>query len=85
MSNRRCGRWRDHRQVIDGILHRVRTGGVPWHDQPERSIGGGRWTAPGNACFSTCEPWPMRQAGQSSTTCDSTWSATSAAPTPSWS
>ncbi|MET7802597.1 hypothetical protein ABZS78_39705, partial [Streptomyces decoyicus] len=24
VSNRRCGRWRDHRQVIDGILHRVR-------------------------------------------------------------
>ena len=26
VSNRRCGRCRDHRQVIDGILHRVRTG-----------------------------------------------------------
>ncbi len=26
VSNGRCGRWRDHRQVIDGILHRVRTG-----------------------------------------------------------
>ncbi|MGW9175079.1 transposase [Streptomyces decoyicus] len=24
VSNRRCGRRRDHRQVIDGILHRVR-------------------------------------------------------------
>ncbi|MFD9305430.1 IS5 family transposase [Streptomyces sp. NPDC060048] len=35
VSNRRCGRWRDHRQVIDGILHRVRTG-VPWRDLPER-------------------------------------------------
>ncbi|MFE2879359.1 IS5 family transposase [Streptomyces roseus] len=35
VSNRRCGRWRDHRQVIDGILHRVRTG-VQWHDLPER-------------------------------------------------
>ncbi|WP_445047559.1 IS5 family transposase [Streptomyces drozdowiczii] len=34
-SNRRCGRWRDHRQVIDGILHRVRTG-VQWRDLPER-------------------------------------------------
>jgi transposase len=31
----RCGRWRDHRQVIDGILHRVRTG-VQWRDLPER-------------------------------------------------
>ncbi|WP_055603047.1 IS5 family transposase [Streptomyces aureus] len=36
VSNRRCGRWRDHRQVIDGILHRVRTG-VQWRDLPERS------------------------------------------------
>ncbi|MFI2763601.1 IS5 family transposase [Streptomyces echinatus] len=35
VSNRRCGRWRDHRQVIDGILHRVRTG-VQWRDRPER-------------------------------------------------
>ncbi|MGW8330365.1 IS5 family transposase [Streptomyces sp. NPDC055897] len=35
VSNGRCGRWRDHRQVINGILHRVRTG-VPWRDLPER-------------------------------------------------
>ncbi|NML55482.1 transposase [Streptomyces sp. R302] len=35
MSNGRCGRSRDHRQVIDGILHRLRTG-VHWHDLPER-------------------------------------------------
>ncbi|MFF7362694.1 IS5 family transposase [Streptomyces sp. NPDC008125] len=35
VSNRRCGRWRDHRQVIDGILYRVRTG-VQWRDLPER-------------------------------------------------
>lgn len=35
VSNGRCGRWRDHRQVIDGILHRVRTG-VQWRDPPER-------------------------------------------------
>ncbi|MBA9050535.1 transposase [Streptomyces phaeogriseichromatogenes] len=35
VSNRRCGRWRDHRQVIDGILHRVRTG-VHWREPPER-------------------------------------------------
>ncbi|WP_449342511.1 IS5 family transposase [Streptomyces aurantiogriseus] len=31
----RCGRWRDHRQVVNGILHRVRTG-VQWRDLPER-------------------------------------------------
>lgn len=36
VSNRHCGRWRDHQQVIDGILHRVRTG-VQWRDLPERS------------------------------------------------
>ncbi|WP_443047665.1 IS5 family transposase [Streptomyces sp. NBC_00354] len=35
VSNRRCGRWRDHRQVIDGILHRARTG-VQWRDLPQR-------------------------------------------------
>ncbi|MFI2184111.1 IS5 family transposase [Streptomyces sioyaensis] len=35
VSNRRCGRWRDHRQVINGVLHRVRTG-VQWRDLPER-------------------------------------------------
>lgn len=35
VSNGRCGRWRDHRQVIDGIMHRVRTG-VHWRDLPER-------------------------------------------------
>ncbi|MFB4419473.1 transposase [Streptomyces sp. QL37] len=28
------GRWRDLRQVLDGILHRVRTG-VQWCDLPE--------------------------------------------------
>ncbi|WP_435598251.1 transposase [Streptomyces anulatus] len=26
VSNRRCGRWRDHRQVINGVLYRIRTG-----------------------------------------------------------
>ncbi|MFE3942073.1 transposase [Streptomyces sp. NPDC059118] len=26
VSNRRRGGWREHRQVIDGIPHRVRTG-----------------------------------------------------------
>jgi transposase len=32
---RRGGRWRDHRQVLNGILFRVRSG-VPWRDLPER-------------------------------------------------
>jgi transposase len=31
----RGGRWRDHRQVINGILFRVRTG-CPWRDVPDR-------------------------------------------------
>lgn len=31
----RGGRWRDHRQAINGILFRVRTG-VPWRDVPSR-------------------------------------------------
>lgn len=35
VSSGRCGRWRDHRQVIDGILQRVRIG-VQWRDLPER-------------------------------------------------
>lgn len=35
VSNGRCGRWRDHRQVIDGVLYRIRTG-VQWRDLPER-------------------------------------------------
>lgn len=57
VSNRRCGRWRDHRQVIDGILHRVRTG-VQWRDLPERfgpwktSTGTSRSTPPSSARIS---------------------------------
>jgi transposase len=35
MRPQRGGRWRDHRQVLNGILFRVRTG-VPWRDLPER-------------------------------------------------
>lgn len=31
----RGGRWRDHRQVIDGILWKLRTG-APWRDVPQR-------------------------------------------------
>lgn len=31
----RGGRWRDHRQVLNGILFRVRSG-IPWRDLPER-------------------------------------------------
>ncbi|MPY32268.1 transposase [Streptomyces adustus] len=35
VSHGRCGRWRYQRQVIDRILHRVRTG-VHWRGLPER-------------------------------------------------
>lgn len=31
----RGGQWRDHRQVIDGILWKIRTG-APWRDLPDR-------------------------------------------------
>ncbi|MFE4994728.1 IS5 family transposase [Streptomyces mirabilis] len=34
-SNKRRGRWRDHRQVINGIIHRLSTG-CQWRKLPER-------------------------------------------------
>lgn len=34
-SNSRCGRWRDHRQVINGIIQRLSTG-CQWRKLPER-------------------------------------------------
>ncbi|MFF3660395.1 IS5 family transposase [Streptomyces olivochromogenes] len=38
-SGQRGGRWRSHRRIINGILHRNRTG-VPWRDLPARF---GKW------------------------------------------
>lgn len=35
VSNGRCGRWRDRRQVVNGVSHRIRTG-VQWRDLPDR-------------------------------------------------
>lgn len=32
-SNNRCGRWRDHRQVINGIIRRLSTG-CQWRKLP---------------------------------------------------
>jgi transposase len=34
-SNNRCGRWRDHRQVINGIIHRL-SSGCQWRELPAR-------------------------------------------------
>ena len=34
-TGKRGGRFRDHRQVIEGIAYKYRTG-VPWRDVPER-------------------------------------------------
>ncbi len=34
-NGQRGGRWRDHREVINGILWKLRTG-APWRDLPER-------------------------------------------------
>ncbi|MET9964426.1 IS5 family transposase [Streptomyces sp. NPDC006356] len=35
VSNNRCGRWRNHRQVINGIIHRLSTG-AQWRALPKR-------------------------------------------------
>ncbi len=35
MTPQRGGRWRDHRQVLNGIVFRTRAG-IPWRDVPER-------------------------------------------------
>src|SRR5882757_5477137 len=43
VSNGRSGRWRDHRQVINGILWKLRTG-APWKTCHERHR---RWSADG--------------------------------------
>ncbi|GAA0271682.1 hypothetical protein GCM10010302_06590 [Streptomyces polychromogenes] len=34
-SDNRCGRWRDHRQVINGIIYRV-SSGCQWRELPAR-------------------------------------------------
>ncbi len=42
-------RWRDHRQVLNGILWRLRTG-APWRDLPERY---GPW----QTCYERWKRW----------------------------
>ncbi|MFB8402376.1 IS5 family transposase [Streptomyces sp. NPDC055912] len=52
-AGRARGRWRDHHQVLEGIVFKFRTG-LPWRDLPERfgpwqTVHGrfARWTADG--------------------------------------
>ncbi|MEU5257210.1 IS5 family transposase [Streptomyces longwoodensis] len=54
-AGRAQGRWRDHRQVLEGIVFKFRTG-VPWRDLPERfgpwqTVHGrfARWAADGTS------------------------------------
>jgi transposase len=48
-SDGRGRRWRDHRQVMNGILWRLRTG-APWRDIPERY---GPW----QTCYERWKRW----------------------------
>jgi transposase len=45
-NQRRGGRWRDHRTVVNGILWKLRTG-APWRDLPERY---GPWKTSSSYC-----------------------------------
>ncbi|MFD7879680.1 transposase [Streptomyces sp. NPDC059766] len=66
----RGGRWRDHRQVIDAIAFKYRTG-TPWWTCPTASArgrapttgcGSGPPTAPGRECSPRCSPRPTPKA-----------------------
>ncbi len=48
-NGRPGGRWRDHREVLNGILWKLRTGS-PWRDLPERY---GPW----QTCFDRFSRW----------------------------
>lgn len=48
-NGRRGTQWRDHRQVINGILWKLRTG-APWRDLPERY---GSW----RTCYARFVRW----------------------------
>ncbi|WP_353963190.1 transposase [Streptomyces sp. NBC_00264] len=61
---RRGGRWRDHRQVIDAIAWKYRTGS-PWMDLPAEfgswkgaysRLRNGRSAGPGSECSPPCRP-----------------------------
>ncbi|MFI7454466.1 transposase [Nonomuraea sp. NPDC049714] len=69
VSGNRCGRWRSHRQVINGIIHRLSTE-VQRRDLPQRFSRGrpstsgtccGRRTAPGTGSCSMSRPSPTPQ------------------------
>jgi transposase len=49
VADGRGRRWRDHRQVINGVLWRLRTGS-PWRDVPERY---GPW----QTCYERWKRW----------------------------
>ena len=48
-NGRRGGRWRDHREVVNGILWKLRTG-APWRGLPERY---GPW----QTCYDRFSRW----------------------------
>src|SRR5215204_4244537 len=48
-NGRRGGRWRDHREVVNGILWKLHTG-APWRDLPERY---GPW----QTCYDRFSRW----------------------------
>jgi transposase len=49
MAFQRGGRWRDHRQVINGILWRVENG-AKWEEVPDRY-------GPGKTCYDRFSRW----------------------------
>ncbi|MFB7852530.1 transposase [Streptomyces sp. NPDC056053] len=57
VSNNRYGRWRDHHQVITGIIHRLGTG-VQWRELPER-FGPRRTVHKRHAPWSADGTWEM--------------------------
>ncbi|WP_158558107.1 transposase [Spongiactinospora gelatinilytica] len=70
MSPQPCCRRRDHRQTLNGIVWRVRTG-APWWDAPEHygpwltlyeRFAAGTSTAPGPGASNTCRSAPIRPA-----------------------
>ncbi|MEV1085744.1 transposase [Streptomyces sp. NPDC050211] len=75
VSNNRCGRWCDHRQVITGIIHRLGTG-VQWREPPEH-IGPCKTvrrrhllclpTAPGRGSCGTSSPPPTPKTASTGT------------------